>query len=64
MENAKKMLKTEEIILRNQLDNIEREIAKSDLNDLLDDRIAELQTEQKMVAQKVADQEKTIYLLE
>ena len=64
MENAKKMLKAEEIILRNQLDNIEREIAKSELNDILDDRIAELQAEQKMVAQKVADQEKMIYLLE
>ena len=64
MENAKKMLKAEEIILRNQLDNIEREIAKSELNDLLDDRIAELQAEQKVVAQKVADQEKMIYLLE
>lgn len=64
MENAKKMLKAEEIILRNQLDNIEREIAKSDLNDILDDRITELQAEQKMVAQKVADQEKMIYLLE
>lgn len=64
MENAKKMLKAEEIILRNQLDNIEREIAKSELNDLLDDRIAELQAEQKIVAQKVADQEKMIYLLE
>lgn len=64
MENAKKMLKAEEIILRNQLDNIEREIAKSDLNDILDDRITELQSEQKIVAQKVADQEKMIYLLE
>ena len=64
MENAKKMLKAEEIILRNQLDNIEREIAKSELNDLLDDRIAELQAEQKIVAQKVADQEKMIFLLE
>lgn len=64
MENAKKMLKAEEIILRNQLDNIEREIAKSELNDILDDRIAELQSEQKIVAQKVADQEKMIYLLE
>ena len=64
MENAKKMLKAEEIILRNQLDNIEREIAKSELNDILDDRIAELQAEQKIVAQKVADQEKMIYLLE
>lgn len=64
MENAKKMLKAEEIILRNQLDNIEREIAKSELNDLLDDRIAELQAEQKIVAQKVADQEKMICLLE
>lgn len=64
MENAKKMLKAEEIILRNQLDNIEREIAKSELNDIFDDRIAELQGEQKIVAQKVADQEKMIYLLE
>ena len=63
-ENAKKQLKIEESMLRDSLANIEREIAKSDLNDLLDDRIAELQAEQKIVAQKVADQEKMIYLLE
>lgn len=63
-ENAKKQLKIEESMLRDSLANIEREIAKSDLNDLLDDRIAELQEEQKLVAQKVADQEKMIYLLE
>ena len=63
-ENAKKQLKLEESMLRDSLANIEREIAKSNLNDLLDDRIAELQEEQKLVAQKVADQEKMIYLIE
>ena len=63
-ENAKKQLKIEESMLRDSLANIEREIAKSELNDILDDRIAELQAEQKIVAQKVADQEKMIYLLE
>ena len=63
-ESAKKKLKIQESILRDSLAAIEREIAKSDLNDALDDRIAELQEEQKMVAQKVADQEKMIYMLE
>lgn len=63
-ESAKKKLKIQESILRDSLAAIEREIAKYDLNDALDDRIAELQEAQKMVAQKVSDQEKMIYLLE
>ena len=63
-ENAKKKLKIEESILRDSLANVEREIAKSELNDLLDERIAELQEEQKRVAQMVANQEKMIFLLE
>ena len=63
-ENAKKKLKAEESVLRDSLATIEREIAKSEMNDLLDERIAELQEEQRNVAQKVADQEKMIYLLE
>ena len=63
-ENAKKKLKIEESILRDSLANIEREIAKSELNDLLDERIIELQEEQKRVAQMVANQEKMIFLLE
>ena len=63
-ENAKKKLKIEESILRDSLATVEREIAKSELNDLLDERIAELQEEQKRVAQMVANQEKMIFLLE
>ena len=63
-ENAKKKLKIEESILRDSLANVEREIAKSELNDLLDERIIELQEEQKRVAQMVANQEKMIFLLE
>ena len=61
---GKKKLKIEESILRDSLANIEREIAKSELNDLLDERIIELQEEQKRVAQMVANQEKMIFLLE
>ena len=63
-ETAKKKLKIEESILRDSLATIEREIAKSELNDLLDERILELQEEQKRVAQMVANQEKMIFLLE
>lgn len=43
---------------------IEKQIAKADNNAKIDERIAELQAEQREVAQKIADEEKTLDLLE
>lgn len=57
-------LQREESSLREELQGIERQLAKTELNVQLDERITELQQEQREVAQKVADQEKMIYLLE
>ena len=53
----------EERKLRSEMAEFERKIASAD-NSTIDERIAELQAEQREVAQKVADQEKMIYLLE
>ena len=50
--------------LNGKLLEIEKKIALAEKNTEIDDRIAELQAEQKDVAQKVADQEKMLYLLE
>lgn len=43
---------------------VDAQIAKAESNIALDERIDELRNEQRAVAQKVADQEKMIYLLE
>ena len=50
--------------VQKQILSIAAQIAKAEGNKAIDERIAELQTEQRSVAQKVADQEKMIYLLE
>ena len=50
--------------LNGKLLEIEKKIALAEKNTEIDDRIAELQAEQKDVAQKVADQEKMLCLLE
>lgn len=50
--------------LQEQLDNVKSEIAKCSKNIETEERIAELENEQREVAQKVADQEKMLYLLE
>ena len=50
--------------LQEQLDNVKAEIAKGSKNIETEERIAELENEQREVAQKVADQEKMLYLLE
>lgn len=50
--------------LQFQLMDCEKEIALAQKNVEIDERISELQAEQKDVAQKVADQEKMLYLLE
>lgn len=63
-DDIKKLLRDEEAELRKQLSDIEAQIVKADINVKLDERILELQAEQREVAQKVADQEKMINLLE
>lgn len=50
--------------LQKQLIEVEKQLANAENNAKLDERIIELQAEQREVAQKVADQEKMLYLLE
>lgn len=47
-----------------ELDSVKAEIAKTSKNIEIEERIGELEAEQKEVGQKVADQEKMLYLLE
>lgn len=47
-----------------ELDSVKNEIAKASKNIEIEERIGELEAEQKEVGQKVADQEKMLYLLE
>ena len=47
-----------------ELDAVKADIAKASKNVEIEERIGELEEEQKIVAQKVADQEKMLYLLE
>lgn len=61
---VKNQLRMEREQLHYSLNEVEKELSKSSLNIQLDERIAELQEKQREVAQKVADQEKMIYLLE
>lgn len=63
-DDLRKSLANEERELNQKLLDIEKQIAKSNHNMEIDERIEQLQTEQKEVAQKVADQEKMLYLLE
>lgn len=58
------MLKCEAEDLQIQLTGIEKQIAKSENNAKLDDRIEELHGEQRNIAQKIADEEKILDLLE
>ena len=57
-------LKAEKSDLQAQLNEVNAVIAKASMNVEIDERIAQLQTEQKEIGQKVADQEQMIYLLE
>ena len=61
LENA---LRAEEAALQSELVEVEKKVALSFKNTEIDDRVAELKAEQKDVAQKVADQEKMLFLLE
>lgn len=57
-------LKAEKSDLQSQLNEVNAIIAKASMNIEIDERIAELQAEQKEIGQKVADQEQILYLLE
>ena len=57
-------LKAEKLDLKSQLDEVNKIIAKASMNVEIDERIAQLQKEQKEIGQKVADQEQMLYLLE
>lgn len=57
-------LKAEKADLQSQLDEVNKIIAKASMNVEIDERIAQLQAEQKEIGQKVADQEQMLYLLE
>lgn len=56
--------KAEKETLVAELDSVKVEIAKASKNVEIEERIGELEAEQKEVGQKVADQEKMLYLLE
>lgn len=57
-------LKAEKSDLQSHLDEVNKIIAKASMNVEIDERIAQLQAEQKEIGQKVADQEQMLYLLE
>lgn len=63
-DEIRQSLKAEEEELQSQLTEIEKQIAKSENNIKLDERIEELHAEQREVSQKVADEERTLDLLE
>lgn len=60
----KNFLREEELALQSKLVEVEKCISRSLKNTEIDERVAELKAEQKEVAQKVADQEKMLFLLE
>lgn len=62
--DTRHQLMEESTKLGQQLIEIERKIASFERNVEIDERISQLQTEQRDVAQKVANQEKMIYILE
>lgn len=61
---AVESLKSEKEELQAQLDEVNSTIAKASMNVEIDERIGQLQEEQKEIGQKVADQEQILYLLE
>ena len=63
-DDVRQQLKAEESELQEQLTEIEKQITKAENNDKLDERIEELHVEQREVSQKIADEEKTLDLLE
>lgn len=63
-DDANEIFKEERKALVAELDSVRSEISKAYNNVAIEDRIGELEAEQKEVGQKVADQEKMLYLLE
>lgn len=63
-DDASEVFKEERKGLVAELDSVKAEIAKASKNIEIEERIGELEEEQKEVGQKVADQEKMLYLLE
>lgn len=63
-DEVRKNLKAQEVELQNELSRINAELAKADINSSIDDRIDELRNEQRSVSQKIANQEKMLYLLD
>lgn len=63
-DDASEVFKEERKALVVELDSVKAEIAKASKNIDIEERIGELEEEQKEVGQKVADQEKMLYLLE
>ena len=63
-DGIRRQLTDEERDLTIQMLDFERRIASAQKNIEIDERIAQLQAEQREVGQKVADQEKMLYLLE
>lgn len=61
---ARKALNAELEYLQSQLIECEKKIAMSQKNIEIDERIEELQAEQRITAQKIADVEKMLYLLD
>lgn len=61
---AVETLKSEKEELQAHLDEVNSTIAKASMNVEIDERIGQLQEEQKEIGQKVADQEQILYLLE
>lgn len=61
---AVESLKSEKEELQTRLDEVNSTIAKASMNVEIDERIGQLQEEQKEIGQKVADQEQILYLLE
>lgn len=62
--DAADTFKAEKEALVSELDSVKAEIAKASKNVEIEERIRELEAEQKEVGQKVADQEKMLYILE
>lgn len=62
--DAADTFKAEKETLVAELDSVKAEIAKASKDVEIEERIGELEAEQKEVGQKVADQEKMLYLLE
>lgn len=63
-ESYKQQLVIRERGIREELDAVNKQFAAVESNEIVQERIEELKAEQKEIAQKVADQEQKIFLLE